>query len=511
MLNEAYRSAKNLWNTKILTNLSNYHLWGIWFRIIFTIDGLKYLEVKPKDIKLIKRLNRHYCQFKGLFIRERSWVKYIFKGKKKPQSPINAKDIKGISVCKYCYTSATVKVERSHEIYEKRQLKFDRRGLAEYEFDFSSTPEVIQLISPQLRDYIQLGILYSYTDYIGGLKTLTLTRDFQKNLNNLRVKFLKFNKKVLPLRFKQEKKITNAIAWLKSNNHLTLSYPTIYECEEIKGALCKIDPKLQPCDDDYILIQPINADKEFRDQQIIEVLGREFVFTDKIPESILKKREQFSDLNNSYKSIVFYRDPYVEEKLFVHLFPKGVGGYNSTFYKYMPLNHYIKMRLLSGYTDVFRNDKRYILFFYDWIRKKRIHESNNWVKIHRLKDINREFIRDLYDEEEADSKFNYDDKLGSRLFKDIKHCYAYKRERFYEVQTLIQNFGKPDLLLTVRFHHKDTEAEKYIRSAFNLTPITYITYQSHPVEYAVFFIRKRLDMLGNCLILKTKKIQFLGR
>ena len=59
-----------------------------------------------------------------------------------------------------------VKVERSHEIYEKRQLKFDRRGLAEYEFDFSSTSQVIQLISPQLKDYIQLGNLYSYTDYI---------------------------------------------------------------------------------------------------------------------------------------------------------------------------------------------------------------------------------------------------------------------------------------------------------------------------------------------------------
>ena len=119
---------------------------------------MKYLDVKPKDTKLIKRLNRHYSQFKGLFVRERSWVKYIFKGKKISQSPINAKDIKGISVWKYCHTSMIVKVERSHEIYEKRQLKFDRRGLAEYEFDFSSTPQLIQLISPQLRDYIQLGI-----------------------------------------------------------------------------------------------------------------------------------------------------------------------------------------------------------------------------------------------------------------------------------------------------------------------------------------------------------------
>ena len=86
------------------------------------------------------------------------------------------------------------------------------------------------------------------------------------------------------------------------------------------------------------------------------------MFTDKIPESILKQREEFTNLYTSHKSIVFYRDPYVEEKLFVHFFTKGVGRYNSTFYKYMPLHQYIKMRLLSVYTDAFRNDNRYILF-----------------------------------------------------------------------------------------------------------------------------------------------------
>ena len=88
-----------------------------------------------------------------------------------------------------------------------------------------------------------------------------------------------------------------------------------------------------------------------------------------------------------------------------------------------------------------------------------------------MKDINEEFIRDLYDEDEVATEFNYYDKIGSRLFKDIKHWDAYKREHLYEVQTQIQNFGKPDLFLTVRFHYKDTEAEEYIRSAFNLTPI----------------------------------------
>ena len=48
-----------------------------------------------------------------------------------------------------------IKIERYHETYEKRDLKFERRGLREYMFDFSNTPDVIQTISPQFRDYNQ--------------------------------------------------------------------------------------------------------------------------------------------------------------------------------------------------------------------------------------------------------------------------------------------------------------------------------------------------------------------
>ena len=139
-------------------------------------------------------------------------------------------------------------------------------------FDFSNTPEVIQNISWQLRNYIQLGILYWYTDYIGSLKTLTLTRDFQKTLNNSRVKFIKFNKKLLILSERQERKIKNALIWMKSNNHLTSIYPTIYEWEELKNELEKLDPSKAPNDNDFIIIEPINADREFRDQQVIEIL-----------------------------------------------------------------------------------------------------------------------------------------------------------------------------------------------------------------------------------------------
>ena len=118
---------------------------------------------------------------------------------------------------------------------------------------------------------------------------------------------------------------------------MTSTYPTIYEWEELKNELEKLDPSKVPNDNDYIVIEPINVDREFRDQQVIEVLGRQFLFTNEIPNGIVKEREEFKDFINSNKSIVFYRDPYIEEKLFVYLFPKGVGEYNSTFYKYMPI------------------------------------------------------------------------------------------------------------------------------------------------------------------------------
>ena len=88
----------------------------------------------------------------------------------------------------------------------------------------------------------------------------------------------------MQLSVRQEMKIKNALIWMKSNNHLASIYPTIYECEELNTKLEKLDPNKAPSDDDYIVIEPINVDREFRDQQVIEVLARQFLFTNKIPE-----------------------------------------------------------------------------------------------------------------------------------------------------------------------------------------------------------------------------------
>ena len=66
----------------------------------------------------------------------------------------------------------------------------------------------------------------------------------------------------------------------------------------------------------------------------------------------------------------------------------------------------------------------------------------------------------------------------------------YKAERFYEIQALMQKFGKPDLFVTVRFNIFDEEIFKYIRENFHVTENEVINFNSHPVEYALYYKKK---------------------
>ena len=90
------------------------------------------------------------------------------------------------------------------------------------------------------------------------------------------------------------------------------------------------------------------------------------------------------------------------------------------------------MCLLAVYTDKFRTDNRYIFFLYDWLRRKKLYQVNNGVKIVKLTDVNKELIKEMYEQKET-SDFVYYEKFGSRLFNNIKHSMEYKAERFYEI------------------------------------------------------------------------------
>ena len=157
----------------------------------------------------------------------------------------------------------------------------------------------------------------------------------------------------------------------------------------------------------------------------------------------------------------------------------------------MPLNQYARMRLLWGYTDKFRSDNQYIFFLYDWIRKKRIYNDNNAVNFYKLNEINKELLIDSL-EYTTSEDFNYYDKLGTRLFASIKHSQEYKAQRFYEIQSLIHKFGKPDLFVTIRFEINDDDITNYIKKIFGVKWDESINFNNYPIEYSHFFKKKVL-------------------
>ena len=208
-----------------------------------------------------------------------------------------------------------------------------------------------------------------------------------------------------------------------------------------------------------------------------------------MPTVLEEQHNARSNIYKSFKSVIFYNDQYLEEKLFVHLFPSGKGGYNSTFNKWMPLIQYARMRLLAGYTNTYRSDYRYIFFLYDWLIKKMLYSCNHAVNIYKLSEVNKEFLRDVYDQKEISDQ-DYYEKLGSKTFAKIKHTIEYKWERFYEIQTLMQKLSKPDLFVTVCFNCKDNEITQFINWLYKSKMNEVINFNNHPVEFALFYKKK---------------------
>ena len=485
----------DLWKEKYEKDLFDQSVCGIWFRLIPKSNQIKTLYVKSFEKDLVERLARHHSKFIDFGNENKPWVKYKYEklkkqGRKiKKNIDISEGKINGFSVCYNCFNTFRGNKGNSHAITKKREQKYDRQSIKSIDFDFSSEPNCIYRISFKYKDYIQYGILYSYTTSQGSLMTSTLYRDMRQNLNNGQVSYIKFKKKLTTLTTLATEDIESVIKWLRIHNHLSKVHQTIYECEEIRKELEVSDSMNQINEDNYIVINPDVIDREFQENEAIEKIGKQFLFKKDMPYTIETQNEARSKLYKSFKSVIFYNDQYLEEKLFVHLFPTGTGGFNSTFSKCMPLIQYARMRLLAAYTDKFRTDNKYILFLYDWLRKKRIYQVNNGVNIIKLTEVNKELIKEMYEQKET-SDFDYYEKFGSRLFNNIKHSMEYKAERFYEIQALMQKFGKPDLFVTVRFNIFDEEIFKYIREVFNVTENEIINFNSHPVGYALYYKTK---------------------
>ena len=486
-------NALNKWKTNYLDTIKNYFLCGIWFWINLT--NYTYINIDKSELYLLERLWKHEKKFKEehwsgnwvkeknqniLFKEEYSNSRIDFESKEKPI---------GFSIWKYCRT--TFRNEERYERWKGDQnvSNLNRKEIGIVDFDFRQTPKEIRDVPVAYLDYIQMGILYLKPTLSNALRMMMITGDIGFRLSNGSLGTIKkIQLKKIPSNSGSKTKILEALEWLKENNHLTRTYITNYESNEISELIKELNiNKDEPYTDDYYVVDEIDLDRKLHNYDIIEKLGRRYAIS-RDPFGILK--ENYAKKSEiKARSIIFYDDPYLEEKLFVHLFPYGTGGYNSTFCKIMDFSHYMKMRLLWGYSDRFRKDKEYIFFLYDWSRKKQIYSHNYAVPRLKISDLFENYIsgENLLP---VKNKSDYFKKFGRRVPQNMRYSYLYKKSRFYEIQTLLYNFGIPDLFITVRWDYKDEECKNYVSETFWLDEESKHSWVKNVVEYSSYFSKK---------------------
>jgi hypothetical protein len=173
--------------------------------------------------------------------------------------------------------------------------------------------------------------------------------------------------------------LDEAVMWLKENNPLFSKGICNWEALKLKKELEKNPPELK--DDignnlipDEEVIDQSEKTKEKKDQSEIvlyvsvgdmdkEFMGRylrTFRNVDKnyklyelLEKDVIPERAKRTEFQKKHNSLLWFSDEYLEECLFVALFPYGTGGYNSTYRHAMTLQNYGKMRLNSAVTDKF--------------------------------------------------------------------------------------------------------------------------------------------------------------
>ena len=89
--------------------------------------------------------------------------------------------------------------------------------------------------------------------------------------------------------------------------------------------------------DDYYTVDEIDVDKKLQAYRVFEISNRKYAY---LKEMFVKLQENIKKKENKGSSLLFYDDPYLEKKLFVHLFSYGTGEYNSTYCKIIKFSHY---------------------------------------------------------------------------------------------------------------------------------------------------------------------------
>ena len=371
----------------------------------------------------------------------------------------------------------------------KLKVNFNRKEIMNVDFDFRKVPEAIQNVPNTYLDYIQMGLVYSKPTFQNSLWMMMITGNTSFRLSNGSLgNMKKIGLKKLKKNSQSERKVLDAIEWLKENNHLCRTYLTNYESNAFVNSIDEINSSENiQLTDDYYIVDEIDVDRKLQTYRVFEISNRKYAYSkemfEKLQDNLNKRKE------NKSSSLLFYDDLYLEEKLFVHLFPYGTGGYNSTYCKIMEFSHYIKMRLLCGYTDRFRKEKDYIFFLYDWAKKKQIYLNNHYIRRMKIGDNT-----DQFDIEEdllpIKSEKDYFKRLGASIPQNMRYSHWYKRNRYYETQTLLYNFGIPNLFVTVRLDSNDEEWKEFVNKAFKPSKRVEHSWRSNSIEYSLYFIRK---------------------
>ena len=504
-----WNKAISVWESQYMCFLRNYWLWGICFIILQKKET--YLKLDKSELNLLKRLWSYEQIFNSEGIKT-NWVKELKGNRLFKEENNNAivyeedrRNPIGFSIWDYWKTSF-----RNFSRYmklkdDKVKVNYNRKDIINVELDFKCVPEVIKNVPYVYLDYIQMGIVYSKPTFQNSLWMMMITGNTSFRLSNGSLgNMKKLGLRKLKKNSSSERKVLEAVEWLKENNHLCRTYLTNYESNVFVDSIDEINTRQNiQLTDDYYIVDEIDVDRKLQTYRVFEILNRKYAYSKemfgKLQENIKKRKE----IRNNW--LLFYDDPYLEEKLFVHLFPYGTGGYNSTFSKIMDFSHYVKMRLLWGYTDRFRRDKEYIFFLYDWSKKKQIYLNNHYIQRMKIGDKTDKF--DIEDELiPIKSEKDYFKKLGASVPQNLRYSFAYKRNRYYEAQTLLYNFGIPNLFVTVRIDSNDEECQDFVQTAFKLNENVAQNCKNNAIEYSLYFnrkiqfIRSHLKQKTNCNI-----------
>ena len=495
---KAWVNGQKNWSEIYKKHLRDYKLWGICFKIIF--NSPIYLILNKDELNLLERLQIHHRKYikEGL---SGNWVNELKNNKRLEQeniielanNEISKKKKIGFSVWNYWNTSFKHE-ERYLKIKDDSiKWRYKRKEIENYEYDFRVIPKEIETVPKVYLDYIQMGIVYQKPTFNNSLKMMMITGDTSFRLSNGSIGSMKkLGLKKLKKNSDSEAKILRVINWLKENNHLSRSYITNFESNALLDKIEESNKNnIESITDDYFIVDEIDVDRKIHNYQIIENIGRRYAISKDIFEKLKENKELKIEINKSVSKLVFYDDPYLEEKLFVHLFPFGTGGYNSTFSKIMDFSNYVRMRLMSGYTNRFRKDKEYIFFLFDWAKKRQIY-SNNFIyqRVWLSNNFDKNFKKISFTK--INSRKDYYKKLGSKVPQTMRYSYNYKRNRFYEVQTLLYNYGIPNLFVTISMDHKDKECEEFVKNTFCIN--NEVSWVKDVVEYSIFF-KKKIDFI----------------